>query len=111
MDTAIGGVPSDVATEPLVVCGEAGRVLVRAAGRADDLLVIGAGRRGVRGRLVGGNVSRYCLAHACCPMVAVPPSSLELQAGHILHGWPFRHHELIPRELTAATIGNSADPR
>jgi hypothetical protein len=43
--------------------------------------------------------------------VAVPPSSLELQAGHILHGWPFRHHELIPRELTAATIGNSADPR
>jgi nucleotide-binding universal stress UspA family protein len=111
MNTALGGVPCDVATEPLVVCGEAGWVLVRAASRAGDLLVIGTGRRGAVSRLAGGNVSRYCLAHACCPVVAVPPSPLELQAGHGLHGWAFRHRGLSPRELTASASGNSADPQ
>jgi nucleotide-binding universal stress UspA family protein len=111
VDTALGGVPGDVATEPLVVCGEAGRVLVRVASRASDLLVIGTGRRGAVSRLAGGNVSRYCLAHACCPVLAVPPSPLELQAGHGLHGWVFRHRGLSPRELTASASGNSADPR
>jgi nucleotide-binding universal stress UspA family protein len=110
-NTALGGVPADVRTEPLVVRGEAGWVLVHAADRASDLLVIGTGRRGAVGRLAGGKVSRYCLAHACCPVVAVPPSPLELQAGHGLHGWVFRHRGLSPRELAASASGNSADPR
>ena len=100
-DTALGGVPLDVAMEPLVIRGEAGRVLVHAANRAGDLLVIGTGRRGIAGRLTGGQVSRYCLAHARCPVVAVPPSPLELEAGHGLHGWMFRHRGLSPHELTA----------
>ncbi len=111
MSTALGGVPCGMATEPLVVRGEAGWVLVHASSRAGDLLVIGSGRRGTVGRLVGGNVSRYCLAHACCPVVAVPPSPLDLQAGRGLHGWVFRHRGLSPRELTASASGNSADPR
>lgn len=111
VNTALGGVPCDVPTEPLVVRGESGWVLVHAASRAGDLLVIGTGRRGAVGRLVGGNVSRYCLAHACCPVVAVPPSPLDLQAGRGLHGWAFRHRGLSPRELTASASGNSADPR
>jgi nucleotide-binding universal stress UspA family protein len=101
VDTAFGGVPLDVPMEPLVVRGEAGRVLVHTAGRAGDLLVIGTGRRGIAGRLTGGQVSRYCLAHARCPVMAVPPSALELEAGHGLHGWMFRHRGLSPRELTA----------
>ena len=109
-NTALGGVPSDVPTEPLVVRGEAGWVLVHAASRTGDLLVIGTGRRGTVGRLVGGKVSRYCLAHACCPVVAVPPSPLELEAGHGLHGWVFRHRGLTPRELAASATRNSADP-
>jgi nucleotide-binding universal stress UspA family protein len=110
-NTAFGGAPLDVPMEPLVVRGEAGRVLVHAASRAGDLLVIGTGRRGTVGRLTGGNVSRYCLAHARCPVVAVPPSPLELEAGHGLHGWMFRHRGLSPHELTASANGNSADPR
>jgi nucleotide-binding universal stress UspA family protein len=111
VDTALGGVPCDVATEPLVVCGEAGWVLVRVASRPGDLLVIGTGRRGHVGRLAGGKVSRYCMARACCPVLAVPPSPLDLQAGHGLQGWAFRHRGLSPRELTASASGNSADPR
>jgi nucleotide-binding universal stress UspA family protein len=109
-DTALGGVPLDMPMEPQVVRGEAGRVLVHAASRAGDLLVIGTGRRGTVGRLTGGKISRYCLAHACCPVVAVPPSPLELEAGHGLHGWMFRHHRLSLHELTASASGNSADP-
>jgi nucleotide-binding universal stress UspA family protein len=110
-DTALGGVPLDVPMEPLVVRGEAGWVLVHAASRAGDLLVIGTGRRGTAGRLTGGKVSRYCLAHARCPVVAVPPSPLELEAGHGLHRWMYRHRGLSPYELTASANGNPADPR
>jgi len=100
-NTALGGASLDMPLEPLVVRGEAGRVLVHAASRAGDLLVIGTGRRGTAGRLTGGKVSRYCLAHARCPVVAVPPSPLELEAGHGLHGWMFRHRGLSLHELTA----------
>ncbi len=109
VNAALGGVPADVATEPLVVRGEAGPVLVRAASRVGDLLVIGAGRRGTAGRLAGGKVSRYCLACAGCPVLAVPPSPLDLQAGHGLHGWAFRHRGLSLGELTAG--GDSAGQR
>jgi nucleotide-binding universal stress UspA family protein len=98
---ALGGVPLDVPMEPLVVRGEAGRVLVHTASRDGDLLVIGTGRRGTVARLTGGRVSRYCLAHARCPVVAIPPSALELEAGHGLRGWMFRHHGLSTHELTA----------
>jgi nucleotide-binding universal stress UspA family protein len=111
VNTALAGVPCDVPAKPLVVCGEAGWVLVHAASQAGDLLVIGTGRRGTVGCVVGGKVSRYCLAHACCPVVAVPPSPLELEAGHGWHGWAFRHRGLSHRELTASASGNSADPR
>jgi nucleotide-binding universal stress UspA family protein len=100
-NTALGGAPLDVRMEPLAVRGEAGRVLAHAASRAGDLLVIGTGRRGIAGRLTGGQVSRYCLAHARCPVVAVPPSPLELEAGHGWHGWMFRHRGLSPHQLTA----------
>jgi len=89
---AFGGLPADVVVEPLAVRGPAGPVLVRAASRAGDLLVIGAGRRGTAGRVAGGYTSRYCLAHAACPVLAIPPSPLELEAGHGLLRWAFRHH-------------------
>ena len=109
VNAALGSVPADVATEPLVVRGEAGPVLVRAASRAGDLLVIGTGRRGTAGRLAGGKVSRYCLARAGCPVLAVPPSPLDLQARHGLHGWAFRHRGLSLGELAAS--GDSAGQR
>jgi nucleotide-binding universal stress UspA family protein len=56
--------------------GPAGRTLVHIADRAGDLLVVGAGRRGRLRRLLSPSVSRYCIAHAACPVLAVPPSPL-----------------------------------
>ena len=52
--------------------GNAGPVLVAAASRDGDTLVVGAGRRGTFGRLRHGRVGRYCLAHAGCPVIAIP---------------------------------------
>ncbi|MGW2248772.1 universal stress protein [Kitasatospora sp. NPDC001660] len=88
LDEAFGGLPVGVRVEPLVVRGETGPVLTRLADRADDLLVVGAGQQGaVRGslhRLLRRSVSRYCLAHARCGVLAVPPSALhaDLRALH-----------------------------
>lgn len=107
---AFGGVP-DVPTQPLVVRGQPGWVLVHAAAQPGDVLVVGAGRRGPLGRwLACGTVSRYCLARASCPVLAVPPPSLDRQAGHGLHGWVFRHRGLTLRDLSVPA-GNSASDR
>jgi nucleotide-binding universal stress UspA family protein len=92
LDLAFGGAPAGVSIEPMVVRGEAGSVLVRVADSDDDLLVVGAGRRGAS-RIAACRVSRYCLAHATCPVVAVPPSALA-QMGRGLRGWAFRHRHL-----------------
>jgi len=107
LTTALGGVPADMTTEPLVVYGEAGRVLVQTASRPGDLLVIGTGRQGGLSRLAGGRVSRYCVARAGCPVLAVPPSPLELEARHGWHSWVFRHRGLSAGELTAPASGDS----
>jgi nucleotide-binding universal stress UspA family protein len=101
LDAAFGGLPSDVPTEPMVVRGEPGLVLVCEASRPHDLLVIGTGRHGTVGRLLSANVSRYCLRRASCPVLAVPPTALELEAGHGLHRWSFRHSGPTLSELTA----------
>jgi hypothetical protein len=72
-------------------------VLVAVAGQAGDLLVIGTGRRSPVGRALRRSVGRYCLAHARCPVIAVPPSALmdELRRG--LLPWSLRRrHVLVP---------------
>jgi nucleotide-binding universal stress UspA family protein len=96
LDTAFGGFPSGVRTWPLVLRGKPGQVLVSAARQAGDLLVIGTGRRGPLRRLAGSRVSRYCLHHAQCPVLAIPPPALAQQASHGLRGWAFRHRGLDP---------------
>jgi nucleotide-binding universal stress UspA family protein len=58
LDLAWGGLPTDVRAEPTVLRGEAGQVLVDAACRSRDLLVVGAGRRGALRRMIGCRVSR-----------------------------------------------------
>ena len=103
LNAALGGAPADVASEPLVVRGGAGPVLVDTASRPGDLLVIGTGRHGSVGRLVGGKVSAYCLARVGCPVLAVPPAVLELEAGHGLRRWAFQRRGLNLGELTAAS--------
>ncbi|MFJ3234073.1 universal stress protein [Streptomyces sp. NPDC086787] len=82
----------------LVVRGNPGPALVETASREDDVLVVGAGRRGRRPRAFSGLVSRYCLTHAACPVLAIPPSPLEteLAAMHRRNTW---HLPLNPRQL------------
>jgi nucleotide-binding universal stress UspA family protein len=102
--TAFGGFPPGVYTRPVVECGPAGKVLVAAASQASDLLVIGAGRRRPLWRLAGGRVSRYCLAQAHCPVLAVPPPMLARDAGPSLRGWAFRHRGLDPGAARLAAV-------
>jgi len=104
-DAAMGGIPADLRAEPLVRRGVPGRVLLNAASRADDLLVVGTGRHGTLGRLRHGSVSRYCLAHARCPVLAIPPPALEPDAGHRLRGWAFRHRGLTVEQIISSRAG------
>lgn len=89
VDLAIGGPPADVEFTPEVVRGEAGGVLSDFARQPGDVLVIGAGRRGGL-RRTACKVSKYCLGHASCPVIAVPPPELAAEL-HGLHGWMHRH--------------------
>jgi nucleotide-binding universal stress UspA family protein len=83
-DAAFGGVPPDVAVRTLVVRARPGPLLVELADQPDDLLVVGCGRRSPLSRATHGSVTRYCLAHARCPVLAVPPPDLitELRPWH-----------------------------
>jgi nucleotide-binding universal stress UspA family protein len=87
LDLAWGGIPAGLAVEPLVVCGEPGPALVNLASSAGDLLVVGAGRRSRLARMLRGQVSRYCLARAHCPVIAVPPSALSRRLARRLRAW------------------------
>lgn len=103
VDAASGGIPADVRAEPLVLRGDPGGVLVSVASQAGDVLVVGTGRQAGLNRLRHGNVSRYCLAHARCPVLAVPTPTLELEAGHGLRGWAFRHRALNLDQMKLAS--------
>jgi len=97
-DQAFGGLPGGVAVRPLVVRAAPGPALVELADRRDDLLVVGYGGRSRLGRAVHGSVARYCMAHARCPVLAVPPPELirELR--------PRRHH-WRPEDFAAPLAG------
>jgi hypothetical protein len=65
----------------------------------------GPGRHGTLGRLRHGKVSRYCLAHARCPLLAIPAPVLEQAAGHDLPGWAFRHRGLTVDQISSSVSG------
>ncbi len=90
IDLGVGGPPGDLTFTPQIFRGHAGLVLTQLATDPGDVLVIGAGRRGAVGRLAACKVSRYCVGHARCPVIAVPPAPLASEA-HGLHGWMLRH--------------------
>jgi nucleotide-binding universal stress UspA family protein len=90
LDRAFGGLPAGIATQPAVLCGKPGQVLTGVARQEGDVLVIGAGRPGRLRRLARCRVARYCLAHAHCPVLAIPPPVLAQQAGYGLRGWAVR---------------------
>lgn len=102
IDLAFGGSPEDVVMQSAVLRGEAGPVLATAACEPGDVIVVGAGRRGGPiERMIGGHVARYCLAHATCPVIAVPPAELE-HASRGLRGWALRHRAMTPEDVLHA---------
>jgi len=81
-----GETPNDPLLQPHVERGPPGWVLVNLASRPGDVLVVGAGRRGALARVAFSKVSRYCLAHTQCPVLATmksphdPPAALRVRA-------------------------------
>jgi nucleotide-binding universal stress UspA family protein len=67
---AVGGPPTDVKVVACAPAGEIGPTLTDYASRDDDLLVVGSARGGLR--RLRRSVSRYCTAHATCPVMVVP---------------------------------------
>ena len=94
LDAAWAGAQAGLDVRPVVVRADPGPALVEMASSADDLLVVGAGRRGRLARMRHGRVSRYCLAHARSPVLAVPPSALPGRAARRLRAWSFRRRAL-----------------
>jgi len=96
-DEGLGGVPHDLLVQARVERGETGLVLVAVADQPEDLLIIGTGRRNPIGRALRKSVGRYCLAHAKCPVLAVPPSALMDELSHGRLSWPLRgRHASVP---------------
>jgi len=94
-----GEVPGDPLVQPHVERGPAGWVLVNLACRPDDVLVVGAGRRGALGRLAFSRVSGYCVAHAQCPVMAVAPPALARELGRGRLAWAIRRRSLTPERV------------
>ncbi len=86
-DNAFGGVPDGVPVRQVVVRGQPGPALVELASQRDDLLVVGYGGRSRLGYAVHGAVTRYCIAHARCPVLTAPPPELIRELRPRRHRW------------------------
>ena len=74
-ENGLGGLPTDVECVMLAAPGQPGPSLVYVADRANDVLVLGTARR--RGpRLAQRTIAAYCIDHATCSVLAVPPPPL-----------------------------------
>ncbi len=102
-EAGLGGMPDDVQVKPCVERGETGPVLVDIADQPGDLLVIGTGRRSLIGRALRKSVGRYCLAHAKCPVLAVPPSALMDEMGRGFRPWPLRGRRVLAPDISELT--------
>jgi len=91
--------PDDPLVQPHIERGAPGWVLVNLARRPGDVLVVGAGRRGALARMVFSRASRYCLAHARCPVLAIPPPVLAHDLRHGRLAWVFWHRPLTPEQV------------
>jgi nucleotide-binding universal stress UspA family protein len=96
IDAAWGQLATDLPVRPMVERGAPGRVLTIIASDPGDLLVVGTGRRSTLTRVFSSRVSRYCLAHAQCPVLAVPPATVSPHAGHGPLRWVFWRRTLTP---------------
>ncbi|MET9118974.1 universal stress protein [Streptomyces longwoodensis] len=84
LSDVFGGMGSGLPGQALVARGTPGRALVHIADRERDVIVVGTGRQSRLHRAFWPSVSRYCLAHAGCSVLAVPPYPLQasLEAAH-----------------------------
>jgi nucleotide-binding universal stress UspA family protein len=87
LTAACGGVPQDPDFNQVVIRGEPGPSLVELADSDGDLIVIGSGQRGALSRIWHGRVSRYCLAHAACPVLAIPHPGTIREIGYGAGPW------------------------
>jgi nucleotide-binding universal stress UspA family protein len=94
-----GEVPDDPLVQPHIERGPPGWVLVNLACRPGDVLVVGAGRRGALARMAFSKVSRYCLAHAQCPVLAIPPPALARELRHRRLARVFWHRPLTAEQV------------
>ena len=97
---AWGDLPGDLPVQPVLRRGQPAQVLLDAARRPGDLLVLGAGRRGALARIAHGRVSRYCLAHARCPVLTVPPPPLAQETRRSALARAFRHRTLTANQIS-----------
>ena len=105
-DEGLGGPPTELPTEPHVVRGRPGPALVALADRPGDILVVGANRSNLLRRAWSGSVARHCLVHAACPVVAVRPAALIVDAGRALRGMRLRR---VPSSSRGASARGSGD--
>ncbi len=77
---AMGSMPDDIDVEISIVAGYPGQVLVGFADRADDLLIVGTCQHRWPRRVIGSPITRFCLRHAACPVLVVPPHELGRQS-------------------------------
>lgn len=80
-EAAMGGVPRDLEVRIIAREGVVGPTLVASAADA-DLLIVGGGRT-ILGHAYSPQVTRYCVRHAHCPVVAVPTPDLARVAGRV----------------------------
>lgn len=99
LDTAFRAAKPGIALAGLTVRGTPGAALVDTARGVDDLLAVGTGLRAPLRHLLRPSVARYCLAHAACPVLVVPPSPLQIELG-AAHRRNFLRIPLDTRELT-----------
>jgi nucleotide-binding universal stress UspA family protein len=105
LGVAFGGPPELVTTERIVQRGEPARLLATLASQAGDVLVVGSGRQGWPGRVTHGQVGRYLMAHASCPVLAVPPPALRREGG--LRAWVFRRRGLTASDIVLPSNGHN----
>jgi hypothetical protein len=81
-------------------------VLVSLACQPADVLLVGAGRRSAAGWMAFSKVTRYCLAHAQCPVLAVPPPELARELGRGRLTRMLRHRALTAEQV----LGDQPSP-
>ncbi|MFC8227171.1 universal stress protein [Streptomyces sp. NPDC057287] len=90
LTTAFGAGGAGVPVVGRVVRGTPGAVLVGTAAAEGCLLVVGTGPRGALHRCLWPSVARYCVAHAPCPVLAVPPSPVRREPAAAQRGNAWR---------------------